>query len=223
MEGSFIVRLVIFLLLTSGSAALCAPTSIDPTTPAKKSETKTNGKDASSNQESAPEPKIPESMEIAPAPLVSDNPHLEHVQPPFIYPYESALSARIGTFESSKDVSTAYWLVGGFWMFGSESMRHTEIGGDLTSNHQGYLNWAQKWVFEREARTRYSLKAGVSLKWDPSEEIAAPIALKNYQIRGGATLEHSIQNPGSLRVDLEIGQSTIETFGLVSLGYSFGL
>ena len=142
---------------------------------------------------------------------------------PSFYPYQGAISPRLGTVQKlTEPLGNVFYLIGFNYTFNSPSARRWEAGIDVLSTSNGYIHLAHKWISDPTSPFRPFLKAGVTLEAKSTEQIGTVLVYQNYQIRGGGGFEYLYQDPISWRADLEIAAGFQGLSVALALGYSWG-
>ena len=143
-------------------------------------------------------------------------------QKSYFYPFQSAMGPRLGLIMDSERLSNQEFphaIVGFFYLLPSLGYRHIELGADLQSNAAGTINGAYRWIYYPTEGLRPFLKAGISLLIEPTKGIANIVDYQQYAFRFGGGVEDSLQDPVSLRWDLE---ANVSLKGAVLLNLVFG-
>jgi hypothetical protein len=142
----------------------------------------------------------------------------------YLYPYQSSMGPRLGVSLSNKsiEIEEFVYLVGFYYMFPSISSQHIEAGADLLSNRVGRVNGAYKWIFNGSEKFRPFTKAGLSLLLESEKGLGNVIDYHQYSARIGGGVEDLLQDPASLRWDLEFTVGFQEVGVNLVFGYSWG-
>ncbi|HEX4924995.1 MAG TPA: hypothetical protein VFV50_12955 [Bdellovibrionales bacterium] len=139
------------------------------------------------------------------------------------FPYQSAVSPRVGVGTGSRKVSNenVFYFVGLNYMLDSPHNRHFEVGVDLTSQSHGLLHLAYKWIYDHNSSFRPYWKAGPTIMLVPNEQLGTFLKPANFQARAGVGFEKLLRIPMSLRADLETAWISGGYEVALAFGYSW--
>jgi hypothetical protein len=209
---TFVVSGVFVFFLASPSFAKPLPPSPELPDPREQAEPE------SSTQDEA----IKQTLDIAEPPPPRPLPAFQDRED-FFYRYRKALSIRAGLLAATKeiDAKNSYTVMGVQYRFPTHNLLSFELGADLLSDRQGVLHVARRWEFSR-TRNRPYFKGGLGVQVVSQEQLVTFLKLSNYQLRGAAGFEHSVNEKQSVRFELEIASSTNLIQALMTFGYVFG-
>jgi hypothetical protein len=141
----------------------------------------------------------------------------------FFYRYRKAITVRGGFLAATKevDMKNTFTLLGIQYRFPNRNLTSFELGADLLLDGPGVLHVARRWEFSRTANRPY-FKGGLGVQVVSEEQLVTFLKLSNYQLRGAAGFEHSVNETQSARFELELMITTKVVQAIASFGYVFG-
>lgn len=137
----------------------------------------------------------------------------------YYYAFEHSLSPRFGYQYDFHDKKNKF--SGGF------SYNHiSPIGESYEFNldflgGKGRFDIAKKKILNYSGRLRYNFKYMLAVDLNPKDGLATILKYQNYYIAAGTGFEFTIFDPASIRLDIEIFQSTERTIAAAFIGYAF--
>lgn len=145
---------------------------------------------------------------------------IEKVEPE--YTVTTAMGPRFGMSYLSTGEPKLGYSFGAFLMFTTGFNTLWEVSFDALSRSQGILYAAKRWDLFRSPSFRPFVKIGPACQMEPKEGLATLFPLKNYQLRGTAGFEKSIDSTSSVKMDFEAAVGVDNTQAAAILGYSWG-
>ena len=209
---TFVVSGVCVLCFNSHSLAAISTPSPDIHAPSLEDESASGSKDEA----------IKQTLDIAQPPPPRPTVPFEDRED-FFYPFRKALTVRGGFIAATKeiDAKNTYSIIGIQYLFPTRKLLSIEVGADLLSDGKGVLHGARRWEFSR-GRTRPYFKGGAGVQVIPKEQLVTFLKLSNYQLRGAAGFEYSINTTQSARFEFELTAGTHVMQAIASFGYVFG-
>jgi hypothetical protein len=198
--------LVMFLLATSVSLAATPPPSPDLTEPKDNSLPATAEEIDRARQVELTEPP-PRKQTL----LESD----------YFYHYRQALLVRGGVVMDLNKADTLGSDFGFQYRFPFKNSQRIEIGADLLNEGAGVLH-AARFHFLDDSRMRWFYKYGLGIRVVPAQQLVTFLKLANWQGRIGGGLEWTIEDPFSIRFDLESTISTEKLTAISTIGVTYG-
>jgi hypothetical protein len=162
------------------------------------------------------------SLDIAKPPPA---PPGERVPLEYFHRYRQGLTLRLGSIYDTDPAkgSSPGFLGGAQYVFASANLlRNYEAGFDLLSDGTGVMHAAFRFPYSRTSFRPYT-KAGAGIRLVPEDRLITFLRYQNYQIRGAAGFEWTIDDPVSIRLEAEaaIGMEQIQASVNMGAVFSF--
>lgn len=192
--------------MTSVSVAATPPPSPDLTEPADKSP-----------------PATPEEIDRARQVELTEPPPIQETarESDYFYQYRQGLLVRGGLLLDFNQADTLGSDFGFQYRFPFRNSQRLEIGADLLNEGAGILH-AARFHFLDDSRMRWFYKYGLGIRIVPAQQLVTFLKLANWQARIGGGLEWTIEDPFSIRIDLESTFSTEKLTAISTIGVTYG-
>ncbi len=160
-----------------------------------------------------------QNMQISPAKDPEQLPNAKEEKYLF---HSQSMSPRLGLILGSAAESKIDYLIGMNYYFDTFTDGKYEVGIDLISKQIGVANISKKWIYLQNQKFRPHSKLGLELILDPDDGLASFLRKEHYLLAGAIGFEDLLQNPLSLRWDLELAIGLEEYAIRIVFGYSWG-
>lgn len=161
-----------------------------------------------------------ENMVISPAPKPSRT-ALEPESPRY-YAYQQALSFRGGLASDFPKLNFEDSVTGFAYLFPKFLSPKLEAGADLHENGRGHVHVGARWIYFERSYFRPSAKLALDHFVDAKYGLGTLARKEDWFARGGGSLEYTVWNPYSIKLDAEMIINFDETKLLLALGISRG-
>jgi hypothetical protein len=185
---------------------------------------------AASPQEDFPEDKTtqtaPPSQPIDDNMSISEPPHVDGstvkgAQPRY-YPYHQEFTIRAGLSSTLYPWQASEHIWGFQYMLPRFLSPKFEAGADLHEEGEGHVHLGVRWILRQRSYFRPSYKLGLDHHLESKENLATFARLSNYYVRGAVALEFTVDNPISVRLEMEVLVGSKDTLGAGTAGLTYG-
>lgn len=212
---NLIVTLIITLIITLTIGALNPSTSIAATAPPSP--------DLNEPDDNSP-PATADEVDRARQVTLTQPPPIKKTEreSDYFYRYRQALTVRGGVIMDLNNLGTLGSNLGFQYRFPFHHSQRIEIGADLMNEGAGVLHAARFHFFD-DSRLRWFYKYGLGIRVVPAQQLVAFLKLANWQVRLGGGIEWTLQDPFSLRFDLEttVSSEKLTTISTVGAAYAW--
>lgn len=138
------------------------------------------------------------------------------------YPYRQALTFRGGYASDFPKTNFDEIVLGFLYMFPKFLSPKLEAGADLLEESRGHLHVGLRWIAWEKSYFRPSGKLSLDHLAEAEERLATLTRVDNYYVRVSGTLEYTVWNPYSLRLEHEVLVNLDRTWQIMTLGVSRG-
>lgn len=197
---------LIFLTLTSATMAATPPPSPDLTEPTDISP-----------------PATAEEIERARQVELTEPPARQETvrESDYFYQYRQTLMVRGGVLMDFNQTDTLGSNFGFQYRFPFRNSQRIEVGADLLNEGAGILHAARFHSLD-DSRMRWFYKYGLGIRVVPAQQLVTFLKLANWQARIGGGLEWTIEDPFSIRFDIEGTISSEKLTAISTLGVTYG-
>lgn len=160
-----------------------------------------------------------ENMVISLAPKPT---HETRPESPRYYNYQQALSFRAGLASDFPKLSFEDSVIGFSYLFPKFLSPKLEAGADLHENGRGHLYAGARWIYFQRSYFRPSALLALDHFVDAKYGLGTLVRKEDWFARGGGTLEYTVWNPYSIKLDAEMLINFDKTNLLFALGISRG-
>lgn len=203
--------MLIFLAVTSVSMTSVSVAATPPPSP-----------DLTESTDKSP-PATPEEIDRARQVELTEPPPIQETarESDYFYQYRQGLLVRGGLLLDFNQADTLGSDFGFQYRFPFRNSQRLEIGADLLNEGVGILH-AARFHFLDDSRMRWFYKYGLGIRIVPAQQLVTFLKLANWQARIGGGLEWTIEDPFSIRLDLESTFSTEKLTAISTIGVTYG-
>jgi hypothetical protein len=139
----------------------------------------------------------------------------------YFYQYRQTLMVRGGVLMDFNQTDTLGSDFGFQYRFPFRNSQRIEVGADLLNEGAGILHAARFHSLD-DSRMRWFYKYGLGIRVVPSQQLVTFLKLGNWQARISGGLEWTIEDPFSLRFDIEGTISSEKLTAISTIGVTYG-